>query len=171
MRNGGTSSALHLDSTSRADAKRKQRWQIRFVFVCKLSVVVPRLLHRLILCFCVQVPRHKSKKGGIQKRVYFWGGISWWGKTPGVAWTAADNKVIFRHTKNLCHGTLFEDEGVVYRIVQTRAAAADNTVSYVAHFDFPDSIPAERHWEFSSHAEVREWHAASRAQLTQREDL
>ena len=58
----------------------------------------------------VQVARHKSKKGDIKKRVYFWGGISWYGKTPGEAWTAADNAVVFRHTKNLCVGTLFEDE-------------------------------------------------------------
>ena len=52
--------------------------------------------------------------------------ISWWGKTPGVAWTAADNKVLFHHTKNLCVGTVFEDEDddgtpVVWRIVETRA--------------------------------------------------
>ena len=52
------------------------------------------------LNFCIdmshtlpQAPRDKSKKGGIKKRVYFWGGISWFAKTPGVAWTAADIKV------------------------------------------------------------------------------
>ena len=129
------------------------------------------MLPHFCVCIALQVSRHKSKKGGIQKRVYFWGGISWWGKTPGVAWTASDFKVCWKHTKNLCVGTLFEDEGVVYRIVQTRAAAADNTVSYVDHFAFPDDIPEEEHWEYSSQAEVKAWHAASRAVLTQRDDL
>ena len=84
-------------------------------FWCHLGVWLCML--GVICCMCVrmmQVSRHKSKKGGIQKRVYFWGGISWWGKTPGVAWSAADTKVLFRHTKNLCVGTLFEDDGVVF---------------------------------------------------------
>ena len=71
---------------------------------------------------------------------------------------------VFRHTKNLWCGTLFEDEDVTYRIVQTRATAADNTVSYVPHFDFPDNISDERHWEFSSHTEVWECHVVSRVQ-------
>ena len=89
----------------------------------------------------MQVKRHKSKKGGVQKSVYFWGGISWWGKTPGVAWTAEDNKVLFHHTKNLCIGTLFEDDGIVWRVVQTRAASDDGHVYYVDHFAYPDSAP------------------------------
>ena len=45
----------------------------------------------------------------MKKRVYFWGGISWDAKTPGVAWTAADIKVSYKHTKNLCVDTLFAD--------------------------------------------------------------
>ena len=80
----------------------------------------------------------------MQKRVYFWGGICWWGKTPGVAWSASDLKVTYRHTKNLCYGTLFEDEGVVYRVVQTRGAAEDGHVSYVEHFTYPDADPPQR---------------------------
>ena len=74
-------------------------------------------------------------------------------------------------TKNLCIGTVFEDDGVVYRVVETRAAAADGTVSYVDHFRFPDEMPAERHWFNSTHQEVKEWHTASRAVLAQRDDL
>ena len=124
----------------------------------------------------IQVPRNKSKKGGVQKRVYFWGGICWWTKTPGIAWTAADMKVCYKHTKNLCVGTLFEDEDddgrpCVFRIVQTRAASDDGNVSYVPHFDFPDGDPPENQWLFSSFGEVQEWHRASRHVLAQREDL
>ena len=112
----------------------------------------------------------------MKKRVYFWGGISWWVKTPGVAWTAADNKVLFRHTKNLCVGTVFEDEDdegrpCVYRIVETRAQSEDGNVSYVKHFDHPDSTPAVASWYTSTFAEVKEWHAASRHVLLTRPDL
>ena len=112
----------------------------------------------------------------MKKRVYFWGGINWWVKTPGIAWTAADNKVLFRHTKNLCVGTVFEDEdehgnSCVYRIVETRAQADDGNVSYVPHFRYPDTTPPENQWFVSSYGEVREWHAASRAILLQRPDL
>ena len=103
--------------------------------------------------------------------MYFWGGISWWGKTPGVAWTAEDNKVLFRHTKNLCVGTVFEDEGVVYRVVETRALSANGTVSYVDHFRFPDNIPPDRDQFESTHTDVKEWHGESMARLAQREDL
>jgi hypothetical protein len=124
----------------------------------------------------LQVRRHKSKKGGIQRRVYFWGGISWWGKTPGVAWTASDSKVLFRHTKNLCVGTIFEEEDdagnpMVYRVVETRGTNADGNVRYVPHFEFPDAIPHEDEWETSSYDEVKEWHDESRARLAQRPDL
>ena len=112
----------------------------------------------------------------MQKRVYFWGGISWWVKTPGVAWTAADNKVLYRHTKNLCVGTVFEEEDdqgnpCVYRIVETRAGGNDRNVSYVPHFAFPDTTPPQNRWFMSSYREVRGWHAASRAVLLQRPDL
>ena len=84
--------------------------------------------------FVFQVPRNKSKKGGMKKRVYFWGGICWHRKTPGVAWCASDLKVTFRHTKNICHGTVFEEEDdagnpCVYRVVETRASAATIAVS------------------------------------------
>ena len=70
-------------------------------------------------------------------------------------------KVTFRHTKNLCVGTVFEDEDdngdpCVFRIVQTRAASEDGTVSYVPHFDYPDEIPPEDVWLYSSYGEVRE---------------
>ena len=112
----------------------------------------------------------------MQKRVYFWGGISWWGKTPGVAWTAADNKVLYRHTKNLCVGTIFEDEDengapTVFRIVETRAGGDDRNVSYVPHFDFPDTTPPQNQWKMSTYGEVRDWHAASRDVLLNRADL
>ena len=122
------------------------------------------------------MPRHTSKKGGVQKRVYFWAGICWWGKTPGVAWTASDNKVLFRHTKNLCVGTIFEEEDdqgnpCVYRIVESRAGGTDNNVSYVPHFTYPDTTPPECDWYVSSFEEVKEWHAASRLVLASRPDL
>ena len=114
----------------------------------------------------------------MQKRVYFWGGISWWVKTPGVAWTAADNKVLYRHTKNLCVGTVFEDEDdngapCVFRIMETRAGGNDRNVSYVDHFQFPDTTPPENsgHWKMSTFDEVKEWYAVSRAVLLQRPDL
>ena len=95
--------------------------------------------------------------------MYFWGGISWWGKTPGVAWTASDSKVLFRHTKNLCVGTIFEEEDdagnpMVYRVVETRAINPEHNVRYVSHFEFPDVIPHEDEWETSSYKEVKAWH-------------
>ena len=99
----------------------------------------------------------------MKRRVYFWGGLCWWGKTEGIAWTASDNKVVFRHTKNLCVGTLFEDEDddgapCVFRVVQTRAASADGHVSYVRHFDHPDENPTEDTgaWMQSTFREVQE---------------
>ena len=109
----------------------------------------------------------------MQKRVYFWAAICYFGKSQGVAWCASDQKVVYRHTKNLCLGTLFEDEGEVFRVVQTRAASGSNRVSYVRHFDFPDSNPPEDsgHWIESYYREVKSWHDASRAILAQREDL
>ena len=124
----------------------------------------------------LQVARDKSKKGGIKKRVYFWAGISWFCKTPGFAWTAADIKVTYRHTKNLCFGTVFQDEDdagnpCVFRVVETRAAGDDNYVSYVPHFTFPDSTPPQSEWLFSRHSEVKEWHDATRASLEQHPEL
>ena len=108
----------------------------------------------------------------MQKRVYFWGAISWWGKSPGVAWHASDMKVCYRHTKNLCHGTLFADEGIVYRITETRAQGTNRYVSYCEHFRFPDADPVNDADQFESkHDEVQEWHRQSRAVLAQREDL
>ena len=103
------------------------------------------------------MPRHKSKKGGVQKRVYFWAGICWHAKTKGVAWTASDNKVLFRHTKNICVGTLFEDKDwddngnpMVCRVTETRSGGTDNHVYYVPHFEYPDTTPPDDVWEHSS---------------------
>ena len=114
----------------------------------------------------------------MKKRVYFWTAICWFGKSAGVAWTAADMKVLFKHTKNLCKGTLFEDEDddgnpCVYRVVETRAEGEDRNVSYVKHFDFPDNIPpaTPETWYSSTYEEVKLWHDESRARLAQREDL
>jgi len=131
----------------------------------------------LSLHACLQVARHKSKKGGINKRVYFWGGLSWYGKTPGVAWTASDNKVIFKHTRNLCVGTLFADvdddtgEEIIFRVTETRAGGDDSFVWYVPHFAFPEEDPPRAEWEHSTYREVKEWHDLSRAVLTTREGL
>ena len=116
----------------------------------------------------------------MKKRVYFWAGICWHCKTLGVAWCASDLKVTFRHTKNICHGTVFEEEDddgnpCVYRVVETRAAGQDRNVSvdmsYVPHFTFPDSDPPQDEWLMSTYGEVRDWHQASRVVLSQREDL
>ena len=107
----------------------------------------------------------------MQKRVYFWGAISWWGKSPGVAWCASDLKVCYRHTKNLCLVTLFEDDGTVYRIVETRAQGYDRNVSYVDHFAFPEETPPEVNQFVSTYDDVQRWHGRSRAVLAQREDL
>jgi hypothetical protein len=76
----------------------------------------------------------------------------------------------------LCVGTLFQDEDdngdpCVFRVVQTRAAGDDNYVSYVPHFAHPDTIPPEAEWEYSTHAEVKTWHDATRAALAQHPDL
>ena len=59
--------------------------------------------YSIIVCsFVAQVARNKSKKGGIQKRVYAWGGISWHAKTELHTWTAAEAKAcIWRHTKRI----------------------------------------------------------------------
>ena len=127
--------------------------------------------------FVPQQPRHKSKKGGVKKRVYFWGGICWWGKTEGIAWTASDQKVIFKHTKNLCVGTLFADveddtgEEIVWRVTETRSGGNDNLVWYCNHFDYPDEDPPREEWERSGYDEVKEWHDNTRAVLCQRPDL
>ena len=78
-------------------------------------------------------------------------------------------KVCFRHTNNLCRGTLFEDDGEVFRVVETRATSGNGRVSYVSHFTYPDeTLPAGAEIFESTHAEVKEWHDASRAVLAQR---
>ena len=136
------------------------------------------LIHIIdFVCLLFQVKRHKSKKGGVKKRVYFWAGICWHGKTPGIAWTAEDNKVLFRHTKNVCVGTLFADvddttgDEIVWRVTETRSGGVDSHVWYVDHFAFPDVTPSRDEWEHSSHDEVKTWHANTRAVLCQRPDL
>lgn len=115
--------------------------------------------------------RNKSKKGGVQKRVYFWGAISWWGKSRGVAWHASDLKVCWRHTKNLCVGTVFENDGIVFRVTESRAQGDRRTISYCEHFAFPDGTPPDHNQFETEFDEVQEWHQASRAMLAQREDL
>ena len=125
----------------------------------------------------MQVSRHKSKKGGIKKRVYFWSGIgiSRYAKTEGVAWCASDMKVIFRHTKNVCVGTLFEDKDWDGRgtpmVCQTRSGGTDHHVYYVPHFDYPDEDPHRDLWEHSTFGEVKKWHEETRDDLRQRPEL
>lgn len=166
----GPGKSRYIKALSQFEAKLLNQVNIIISHFCMSCLCL--LFHECFACIQIfQVKRHKSKKGGVKRRVYFWGGISWFGKTPGVAWTASDNKVLFRHTKNLCVGTVFEDEGVVFRVVETRALADDGNVSYVEHFRFPDEIPHERYWHYSEHKEVKEWHDESRARLAMREDL
>lgn len=115
-----------------------------------------------------QCPRHLSKKGGVQKRVYFWGGISFHAKTKPVAWTAAEaKKVIWRHTKHICVGTVFEcDEGIVWRVVESKSIKnGEEVVSYVNHFEHPDQDPPIDQTEYSRYTEVRDWHRESRVRL------
>ena len=54
-------------------------------------------------------------------------------------------------------GTLFESDGIVFRVVETRAASENGNVSYVDHFQYPDeTLPADAQiWE-SGHDEVKE---------------
>ena len=162
----GPAMSRYVKSGSKKEAKMQNQ-------VCLQCVVVIACTH----VDCLQVKRHKSKKGGIKKRVYFWGGISWWCKTAGIAWTAEDNKVLFRHTKNVCVGTLFADwdedagEEIVWRVTETRSGGNDNYVWYVNHFDYPDVTPPRAEWEHSSYGEVKQWHDDTRAVLSQRPDL
>ena len=123
-----------------------------------------------------QVPRNKSKKDDVKRQVYFWGSISWFCKTPGVIWTESDIKVTYRHTKNLCVDTVFQDQDddgnpCVFRAVETRAGGDDNYVSYVPHFDFPDVTPPESEWKYSTHVEVKDCHDATRTALVQHPKL
>ena len=68
--------------------------------------------------------------------------------------------------------TLFEDEGTVYRITETRSWSTDGNVSYCNHFDFPDEDPTRDVDQFTStQSDVHLWHRQSRAVLAQREDL
>ena len=62
-------------------------------------------------------------------------------------------------------------EAIVFRVTETRSGGDDNLVWYVPHFDFPNEDPPRAEWERSSYAEVKEWHAASRAVLASRPDL
>ena len=87
---------------------------------------------------------------------------------------------MYRHTKNLCVGTLFADidddtgQEVVFRIVESRSGGTDDYIWYVPHYQFPDEDPpyeAGGAWEHSSFEEVKAWHAASRADLATRPDL
>ena len=145
--------------------------------VCFFSCVDFTLFVTDLCCF-LQAPRHKSKKGGVKKRVYFWAGICWHAKTRGIAWTASDNQVIFRHTKNLCVGTLFEDKDwdgngtpMVCRVTETRSGGDDDHVYYVPHFEFPDADPPFEEWEHSAFDEVQGWHRDTRDDLRQRPEL
>ena len=60
-------------------------------------------------------------------------------------------------------GTLFLDEDdneepCVFHVVEIRAQAADNNVSYVPHFDYPDEDPPENSgtWLQSTFGEVQQ---------------
>lgn len=128
------------------------------------------------MCLCSQVPRNKSKKGGIQKRVYAWGGISWHGKTELHTWTSAEaTKCIWRHTKRLMVGTVLSDDGVVWRVTESRHREADfgteDVVRYCDHFANVDADPPRDQCEVSSYREVKEWHEATRDRLAQEPTL
>ena len=94
------------------------------------------------MCHSKQDTRVKKEEC---RSVSIFGAASRGGKTPGVAWTAADDKVLYRHTKNVCVVTLFEDEGDIFRVVETPGMSKDGKCCYVDHFRFPDVVPPERH--------------------------
>ena len=80
-----------------------------------------------------------------------------------MVWTASDNEVMFRHTKNICVGTLFEDKdwddhgnAMVCRVTETRSGGDDTHVYYVPHFDYPDTTPHKDEWEHNSFKEVKD---------------
>ena len=132
----GPAAYKYVKTTS--DVEEKQQNQVFFFFLVCIFSFTHSSDH------FPQVSRNKSE-GGVQKRVYFWGGIRWWTKTPGIAWTTANMKVCYKHTKSLCVGTLFKDEDddgrpCFFRIVQTRAASDDGNgyrnVSYVPRTAF-----------------------------------
>ena len=75
-------------------------------------------------------------------------------------------KVIFRHTKNLCAGTLFEEDGIVWRVVESKSKKdGEEVVSYCDHFEHPDEDPPIDETEYSEFKEVQEWHKESRVRL------
>ena len=123
----------------------------------------------LFIC-CAQVARNKSKKGGIQKRVYAWGGISWHAKTRLHTWTAAEAKsCIWRHTKRLMVGTVFMDDDIVWRVTESRHReqrfGTTDVIRYCNHFDHLGGDPVRDECEVSSYDDVKAWHADSHAKL------
>ena len=90
-------------------------------------------------------------------------------KTKPVVWTAAQRKkVLWRHTKNMCKGTLFEcDEGIVWRVVESKSMyKGDEVVSYVKHFDNLEKDLSIDDCEYASYTDVRDWHRESRVRLS-----
>ena len=114
-----------------------------------------------------QQPRNKSKKGGVQKRVYCWGCISVHGKSVLIVWTAkAAKEVLWRHTKNIHVGTVFEEDGVVWRVVESKSMQNGvEVVSYCDHFDNLDANPPIDDTHYSRYSEVKKWHLESRDRL------
>lgn len=119
----------------------------------------------------LQVPRFKSKKGGVQKRVYAWAGIGWHGKTTLHTWTSKEaTKCQWRHTKNIMVGTVFEDDDVVWRVTESKSRAEYNgrmvdVVHYCDNFANPDADPPIDECEFSSYEDVKQWHSETRDKL------
>jgi len=103
--------------------------------------------------------------------VYTWGGISWHCKTALHTWLASEaTACIWRHTKRICVGTVFEDEGVVWRVTESRHREREeglrgDVVRYCNHFENLDADPIRRLCEVSSYEEVKEWHEATAARL------
>ena len=62
----------YVKAGTKAEGKMKNQ-----VFLLVLVFVAVFFIYFFALRLYLQVPRHKSKKGGIKKRVYFWGGICW----------------------------------------------------------------------------------------------
>ena len=114
-----------------------------------------------------QCPRNKSKKDGVQKRVYCWGCISVHGKSKLIVWTAkAAKKVLWSHTKNISVGTVFEEDGVVWRVVESKSTHnGEEVVSYCDHLKNLDADPHIDDTHYSGYKEVKKWHQQSRDRL------
>ena len=68
-------------------------------------------------------------------------------------------------------GTVFADEGVVWRITESKHRepeefGTEDVIRYYDHFDNPEFDPPRDECEVSSYDDVKDWHTESHARLT-----